>query len=85
MKQQKSAGLFVRVEPAIKELIGQGVQATGLSQSDVVRQGIRLGIPLLLRPRTTGDRRHRLTLDQHLAGLQGLEIRERHHPLTARA
>src|SRR5688572_1134294 len=35
----------IRVEPELTALINQAVQRTGLSKSEVLRQGLRKGIP----------------------------------------
>ena len=47
---------------------------TGLSQADVIRQSLKLGMPAL-RARLGKRLRHRLSLGEHFKGLKGLELR----------
>ena len=46
---------------------------TELSQADVIRQALKLGLPAL-RARLGPKPRRRKTLRQHFAGLKGLEL-----------
>jgi len=46
---------------------------TGLSQADVIRQSLKLGMPAL-RDRLGKRPRRRLSLVRHFKGLKGLEL-----------
>ena len=48
--------LPIPVEPEIKKLILSGAKSTKLSQADVMRQGLKIGVPELVR-RLRGPRR----------------------------
>lgn len=65
--------LPIPVEPEIKRLIVSGAKATKLSQSDVMRQGLKIGVPELVR-RLRGPRR---PLTDYLDKFAGIPVRSR--------
>jgi hypothetical protein len=77
----KTSLLQIRVEPELKAIIDNAVQQTGLSKSEVLRQGLRRGVPQIAHALGRGQKR---TLLDALRELKGLEIPERHHPMKRR-
>ena len=45
----KSGSMLIRCEPEDKSLVGWAADTLRLEQSEVVRQGLRIGIPLLVK------------------------------------
>ena len=64
----------LRIEPDLTALIDQAVERTGLSKSELLRQGLRKGVPAVVRALETPQRR---TLIDALRDMKGLEIPER--------
>jgi len=59
--------------PQLAQELAAAAAETGLSQADVIRQSLKLGIPVLkgrLGPRP----RRRRSLADHFKGLKGLEL-----------
>ena len=59
--------------PELAEELAAAAAETGMSQADVIRQSLKLGIPALkgrLGPRP----RRRRSLNDHFKGLKGLEL-----------
>jgi len=77
----KSAVLHIRVDPGLTSLIDQAVQRTGLTKSEVLRQGLRRGVPEVIRALEGPPKR---TLVDALLEMKGLEIPERHYPTKRR-
>lgn len=71
MKRTKT--IPVPSSPALTEDLATTAAETGLSQADVIRQSLKLGIPAL-RSRLGRPARRRLSLVQHFKGLKGLEL-----------
>jgi hypothetical protein len=63
--------LPIPVEPEIKQLIVSGAKSTKLSQADVMRHGLKIGVPELVR-RLRGPRR---PLTDYLDKFVGLPVR----------
>jgi hypothetical protein len=78
----KKDTLQIRLEPELTALVNQAVRRTGLTKSEVLRQGLRKGVPELVRA-LEGPPRKR-TLIAALRELKGLEIPERHCPMKRR-
>jgi hypothetical protein len=78
----KTAVLQIRVEAGLNELIDEAAAQTGLSKSEVLRQGLRQGVPQVVRALGGAPKR---TLLDALRELKGLEIPERRHPMKRRA
>jgi hypothetical protein len=78
----KSTVLQIRVEPELEALINDAAHVTGLSKSEVLRQGLRKGVPQVTR--ALGHRKKKTLLDA-LRQLKGLEIPERHYPMKRRS
>jgi hypothetical protein len=78
----KTAVLQIRIEPELEALINDAATQTGLSKSEVLRQGLRRGVPQVTR--ALGHRKKRTLLDA-LRGLKGIEIPERHYPVKRRS
>jgi hypothetical protein len=75
----------IRLDPELSLLVGDAVQRTGLSRSEVLRQGLRKGIPEVISaldapPRKTLGK----TLVHALLEMKGLEIPERRHRMRRR-
>ena len=68
--------LQLRLEPELALLVKDAVQRTGLSKSEVLRQGLRKGIPEVISALGAPPRR---TLIHELLEMKGLEIPERRH------
>jgi hypothetical protein len=77
----KSSVVQIRIEPELEVLIKEAAKRTGLSKSEVMRQGLRKGLPLVVRALGSQPRR---TLVDALRELKGLEIPERRHPMKRR-
>jgi Arc/MetJ-type ribon-helix-helix transcriptional regulator len=71
----KKDDLSIHLDSELSSLISQAVRRIGLSRSEVVRQGLRKGLPEVARA-TKGPRKGRTLVDA-LLGLKGLEIPER--------
>jgi hypothetical protein len=61
----------IRVERELTALIDQAVERTGLSKSELLRQGLRRGVPEVVRALEGCPKR---TLIEALRGMKGLEI-----------
>jgi hypothetical protein len=59
--------------PGLAEDLAATAAETGLSQADVIRQSLKLGMPSLRFKLGKGPRR-RLSLVEHFKGLKGLEL-----------
>jgi hypothetical protein len=73
--------LRIRIEPELTALIDHAVERTGLNKSELLRQGLRKGIPALVRPLETSPKR---TLIDALREMKGLKIPERPGPMKRR-
>ena len=63
----------IRVESELTALIDEAVERTGLTRSELLRQGLRRGVPEVMRALQDSKR----TLVDALREMKGLEIRER--------
>ena len=63
----------IRVEPELTALIDEAVERTGLTRSELLRQGLRRGVPEVMLALQDSKR----TLEDALREMKGLEIRER--------
>jgi hypothetical protein len=70
----KNAVLQIRIEPEMTALITQAVLRTGLTKSEVLRQGLRKGVPEVIRALEEPPRK---MLVDALLELKGLELPER--------
>ncbi len=77
----KNDVLQIRIEPGLTALIDQAVQRTGLTKSEVLRQGLRKGVPEVVRALEGPPKR---TLVDALLEMKGLEFTERQHPMKRR-
>jgi hypothetical protein len=77
----KNDMLQIRIEPELRAMIDQAVHRTGLSKSEVLRQGLRKGVPAVVRALEAPPKR---TLVDALLEMKGLEIPERHYPMKRR-
>ncbi len=77
----KNDVLQIRVEPDLRALIDQAVERTGLTKSEVLRQGLRKGVPEVVRALEGPPKK---TLVDALLEMKGLEIPERRHPMKRR-
>ncbi len=77
----KNRLLQIRLEPELTELIDQAVHRTGLSKSEVLRQGLRKGVPEVIRALEAPPRK---TLIDALLDMKGLDIPERRHRFKRR-
>jgi|HubBroStandDraft_6_1064221.scaffolds.fasta_scaffold1213228_2 hypothetical protein len=66
--KRSSEVLPIPVEKEIKRLVVSGSKSTKLSQSDVMRQGLKIGVPELVR-RLRGPRRPLIDYLDKFAGL----------------
>src|SRR5205823_10269533 len=71
--RMKNETLQIRIEPELTAIIERAVQRTGLSKSEVLRQGLRKGVPEVIRALESPPRR---TLVDALLEMKGLEIPE---------
>ena len=78
----KTDTLQIRLEPELTALVNQAVRRTGLTKSEVLRQGLRKGVPEIVRALGGGPKKR--TLVDALLELKGLEIPERHCPMKRR-
>lgn len=74
--------LQIRLEPELSLLVRDAVQRTGLSKSEVLRQGLRKGIPEVINALGVPPRK---TLVHALLEMKGIEIPERRHRMRRRA
>jgi hypothetical protein len=77
----KTDTIQLRIEPELGALIKKAVSQTGLTRSEVLRQGLRRGVPQVMRA-LNGPRQR--TLVDALFELKGLEIPERRHRFKRR-
>lgn len=77
----KNRLLQIRLEPELTELIDRAVHRTGLSKSEVLRQGLRKGVPEVIRALEASPRK---TLIDALLDMKGLDIPERRHRFKRR-
>jgi hypothetical protein len=77
----KNDQLQIRIEPELTALIDQAVERTGLTKSEVLRQGLRKGVPEVIRALEGPPRK---TLVDALLEMKGLNIPERHCPMKRR-
>jgi hypothetical protein len=63
--------LQIRIEPELTKLIDQAVERTGLTKSELLRQGLRKGVPEVVRALESSPGR---TLIDALREMKGLEI-----------
>jgi hypothetical protein len=63
----------------LRALVNQAIRRTGLSKNEVVRQGLRRGLPEIVRP-MKGPPKGRTLVDA-LLEMKGLEIPDRRKPL----
>jgi hypothetical protein len=78
----KTDTLQIRLEPELTALVNQAVRRTGLTKSEVLRQGLRKGVPEIVRA-LQGPPKKRTLLDA-LLEMRGLEIPERPCPMKRR-
>lgn len=71
MKRSKT--IPVPSTSALAEDLAATAVETGLSQADVIRQSLKLGMPAL-RAKLGRPPRRRRSLAQHFKGLKGLEL-----------
>lgn len=77
----KNRSLQIRLEPELTALIDRASEQTGLSKSEVLRQGLRRGVPEVVRALEVPPKK---TFIDALLELKGLEIPERRHRLKRR-
>ncbi len=77
----KNDTLQIRIEPELTAIINRAVQRTGLSKSEVLRQGLRKGVPEVIRALDMPPKR---TLLDALLDMKGLEIPQRHSRMKRR-
>jgi hypothetical protein len=70
---KRSKTIPVPSSPGLAADLAATAAETGLSQADVIRQSLRLGIPSL-RAKLGKAPRRRLSLVEHFKGLKGLEL-----------
>jgi hypothetical protein len=71
----------IGIDPELEALINDATERTGLSKSEVLRQGLCKGLPQVVR--AFRQRRSRTLVDA-LRELKGLDIPERRHPMKRR-
>lgn len=64
--------------------VREAARKIGLSQADVMRQSLRLGLPELVTRLSPSSRLRKRSLAKHFSGLRGLELPARRHPLKPR-
>ena len=64
--------------------VREAARKIGLSQADVMRQSLRLGLPKLVRRLSPPNRLRKRLSAEHLSGLRGLELPVRRQPLKPR-
>jgi len=72
-KSPKLTTIPVPGSPALSEDLAATAAETGLSQADVIRQSLKLGLPQL-RARLRQRPQHRLPLGEHFKRLKGLPL-----------
>ena len=77
----KNDTLQIRIEPDLTAMINHAVQRTGLTKSEVLRQGLRKGVPEVIRALDAPPKR---TLVDALLEMKGLEIPPRHSRMKRR-
>ncbi len=77
----KNDVLQLRVEPELTEMINLAVRQTGLTKSEILRQGLRRGVPAVVQALEGPPRK---TLVSALLDMKGLEIPQRRHPMKRR-
>ena len=77
----KSNTVQIRIEPELTALVNDAVSRTGLSKSEVLRQGLRKGVPEVVCALEGPPRK---TLVDALLEMKGLEIPERRHRMRRR-
>jgi hypothetical protein len=70
---KRSKTIPVPSSTALAKDLAATAEETGLSQADVIRQSLKLGIPALRTRLGKGPRRRR-SLVQHFKALKGLEL-----------
>ena len=70
---KRSKTIPVPSSPSLAKDLAATAAETGLSQADVIRQSLKLGLPAL-RDRLGKRPRRRLSLVRHFKGLKGLEL-----------
>jgi hypothetical protein len=70
---KRSKTIPVPSSPDLAHDLAATAADTGLSQADVIRQSLKLGMPAL-RDRLRARPRRRLALWEHFKGLKGLEL-----------
>ena len=73
--------LQIRIEPELTELIDHAVENTGLSKSELLRQGLRKGVPEVVRALGAGSRK---TLVDALFEMKGLDLSTRRQRMKRR-
>ena len=68
----KQDAIQIHIDPELRALINQAVRRTGLTKNEVVRQGLRKGVPEIVRA-LEGPPKKR-TLVAALLDMKGLEI-----------
>ena len=82
MYGMKSDTLRIRLEPELTEMVNQAVHRTGLTKSEVLRQGLRKGVPEVVRALEGPPKRK--TLVDALLDMKGLEIPDWRWPMKRR-
>lgn len=77
----KTSLVQIRIEHDLELMIKAAANQTGLSKSEVLRQGLRKGIPQVARALGAPKK----TLIDALREFKGLEIPERRHRMKRRA
>ena len=70
---KRSKTIPVPSSPELAGDLASTAAETGLSQADVIRQSLKLGMPAL-RSRLSKGPRRRLSLVQHFKALKGLQL-----------
>ena len=82
MCETKKDVFRIHLDPELTALVNQAARRTGLSKNEVVHQGLRKGLPEIVR--AVKGPPERRTLVDALLGMKGLEIPERHCPMKRR-
>jgi hypothetical protein len=77
----KTSVVQIRIGPDLDGLIKDATEQTGLSRSEVVRQGLRKGLPQVAR--ALGNQSRRSLVDA-LREFKGVKIPERRHRMKRR-
>jgi hypothetical protein len=78
----KSFVVQIRIGPELDQLIKNAAEETGLSKSEVMRQGLRRGLPQVAR--ALGNQPRKSLIDA-LREFKGVEVPERRHRMKRRA